>query len=250
MTLWLANPEKFRAAPGAVLLDLDNTLYPYDPRHAAALAEVGKKLGRLLAIAPADFDTLFERARHEIKARLGATAASHSRLLYFQRLIELAGLKTQVLTALDLEQTYWRSFLTRARLFDDALEFLDDLRLRGIQVVIVTDLTAQIQFRKIVHFGLDHYIDYVVTSEEAGTDKPAPAPFDLALEKLGPLPAPIPIWIIDDKPPTGLAAAGALGRAVQIQKRHANVEPCQPPADATFESFAELRGLLGKINSR
>ena len=33
----------------------------------------------------------------------------------------------------------------------------------SIPMVIVTDLTAQVQFRKIVYFGLDHRFDFVVT---------------------------------------------------------------------------------------
>jgi putative hydrolase of the HAD superfamily len=60
-------------------------------------------------------------------------------------------------------------------------ELLDDLRRLGIPTAIVTDLTAQIQFRKVVYFGLDHYFDYIITSEEAGHDKPHQAPFKLAL---------------------------------------------------------------------
>ena len=43
---------------------------------------------------------------------------------------------------------------------------------------IVTDLTAQIQFRKIVYFGLDHYFDHMVTSERQ-YDKPREEPLRL-----------------------------------------------------------------------
>ena len=43
-------------------------------------------------------------------------------------------------------------------------------------------------FRKIIFFGLEQYFDYVVTSEEAGIDKPSKAPFELALKKLDLLP--------------------------------------------------------------
>src|SRR5262245_11891689 len=163
--------EKFAVRPAAALVDLDDTLYEYRISHEAALEHVCEKAERLLSIAPGDFLALYEQARKQVKERLGPTAASHNRLLYFQRVIEIAGLKTQILTSLDLEQTYWRCFLTRARLFDDVLEFFDDLRLLGIPAVIVTDLTAQIQFRKLVHFGLDQHVDFVVTSEEAGIDK-------------------------------------------------------------------------------
>jgi putative hydrolase of the HAD superfamily len=53
----------------------------------------------------------FKDARNEIKKRLGTVASSHSRLLYMQRAIEKLGLGTRILLVLDLEQTYWRTFL-------------------------------------------------------------------------------------------------------------------------------------------
>lgn len=37
-----------------------------------------------------------------------------------------------------------------AVLFDEVKELLDDVRLMGLPTAIVTDLTAQIQFRKVV----------------------------------------------------------------------------------------------------
>jgi putative hydrolase of the HAD superfamily len=244
MALMVASPDKLNVLPGAVLLDLDNTIYPYEPSHEVALARVREKAERLLSIPHGDFDTLYARARAEVKARLGNTAASHSRLLYFQRLIELAGFKTQVIIALDLEQTYWRNFLSHAEPFDDALEFLDDMRLLGIPIIVVTDLTAQIQFRKIVHFGLDHYIDYVVSSEEAGADKPALAPFELALAKVGLISGPI--WVIGDDAATDIKGAAALKTAVAIQKCHTGVKRSDA-VDLTFDAFAELRGMLARL---
>ena len=245
MTLSIRSAEKFAALPAAVLLDLDNTLYPYEASHRSALKQVREKCEGLLAIAPQNFDSLFSQARTEVKARLGRTAASHSRLLYFQRLIELAGLKTQVLTALDLEQTYWRSFLAHAHLFDDVVEFLDDMRQLATPIVIVTDLTAQIQFRKLIHFGLDHYVNYVVTSEEAGADKPARAPFELALNKIGVIAGSI--WMIgdDDCDVSGPAAVGSI---ISIQKVSRSTGHPANLADATFETFADLRALVAKLN--
>jgi putative hydrolase of the HAD superfamily len=67
-----------------------------------------------------------------------------------QRMLEILGLGSQVLWSLDLENTYWRTFLTNSRLFDNIKELLDDIRLLGIPTAIITDLTAQIQFRNIV----------------------------------------------------------------------------------------------------
>ena len=62
------------------------------------------------------------------------------------------GLGSQVFLAVEYEQIYWRSFLSKDVLFDNLTDFLDDLRLYNIPSVIVTDLPAKIQFRKIIYF--------------------------------------------------------------------------------------------------
>lgn len=243
----LINAACFDQAPDAILFDTDNTLYHYEPAHEAAMKAVRDKVTRTLLITPSQFDAAFEQARKEIKARLNHTASSHSRLLYMQRMLEILGLGSQVLRALDFEQTYWRTFLSNAVLFDDVKELLDDLRLFGIATAIVTDLTAQIQFRKIVYFGLDHCFDYIITSEEAGFDKPHPAPFQIALEKINP--KKNCIWMVGDNPVNDIQGAKENINAVTIQKVHQGVvvgEGKMTP-DCIIHSFAELRKLLKSV---
>ena len=160
--------EAFREPPNCVLLDLDNTLYDYAPCNGAGMAAARALAQKLLSIAAADFDGCFADARLEIKARLGATGASHNRLLYFQRTLERAGFSSQPFASLQLEQAYWRAYLDSAVLFEQVHEFLDDLRIAAVPVVVVTDLTAQIQLRKLTVLGLDSLIDWIVTSEESG----------------------------------------------------------------------------------
>ena len=48
----------------------------------------------------------------------------------------------------------------------------------------MSDLTAHIQYRKIQKLNIGKYIDFIVTSEESGREKPHAYPFMLALEKL------------------------------------------------------------------
>ena len=241
------NHERFTRLPDAFLFDTDNTLYPYDPAHAAAQSAVREKVAKTFSISQDDFDTAFNKARTEVKSRLKHTASSHSRLLYLQRMLEIMGLGSQVLLALDFEQTYWRTFLSNAILFDGVKELLDDVRLLGIPTAIVTDLTAQIQFRKVVYFGLDHYFDYIVTSEEAGFDKPHEAPFQIALKKMQP--KGDCIWMIGDNPINDIRGGREKINAVTLQKIHAGVEagtgPCEP--DAIFTGFDELRSLIKEI---
>jgi HAD superfamily hydrolase (TIGR01549 family) len=244
------HPERFDRLPDAILFDTDNTLYAYDPAHDAALEAVREKVSRNLSIPPNVFDRAFSQARGEVKARLKHTASSHSRLLYLQRMLEIVGLGSQMLLALDLEQTYWRTFLSHSVLFDDVKELLDDLRLMGIPTASVTDLTAQIQFRKLVYFGLDRYFDYIVTSEEAGCDKPNTAPFEIALAKMRP--GGNCIWMIGDNPVNDIHGARTAIGAVTLQKLHDGVELgiAQNAPDAAFHSFAEVRKLLASIENQ
>lgn len=241
------NKGCFDRLPDAILFDTDNTLYPYDPAHEAAQCAVRDKVVSMFSVKPDDFDTAFKEARHQVKTRLHHTASSHSRLLYLQRMLEIMGLGSQVLLALDFEQTYWRTFLSNAILFDDVKELLDDLRLLGIPTAIVTDLTAQIQFRKVVYFGLDHYFDYIVTSEEAGFDKPHEAPFQIALEKMRP--KGDCIWMIGDNPINDIRGAREKINAITLQKIHDGtpVGTGKDTPDAVFSEFSELRRLIARL---
>jgi HAD superfamily hydrolase (TIGR01549 family) len=230
--------------PSVVLFDLDNTLYEYEPSHVAALAAVQAKVGRELGVPAPAFDRFFSQAKTEVKCRLTGLASEHSRLLYFQRMIEIIGLRTQPLLALDLEQTYWRAFMARSTLFAGVRDFLDELELLGIQRALVTDLTAQIQFRKLVYFQIEGLFEAVVTSEESGREKPDPAGFRLALEKLGSPKGPI--WMIGDDLKKDMLGAKKALSATTIMK----VEPRFLPqrasdgVDAVFDDFRTLLAML------
>ena len=230
--------------PKAVIFDTDNTLYPYLPAHNEATLAVEEKVEKQLGIDKVIFRAEFKKAREEIKNRLGNVASSHSRLLYMQKTIEKLELGTRILTTLDLEQTYWRTFLSNCRLFPEVLDFIQLLRSKGIITANITDLTAQIQFRKLVYFGLDEFFDYVVTSEEAGADKPDKMPFKVALEKLQL--DPENIWMIGDNPKTDMVGAGEMGM-IKIQKFHNGVKVINSgmaKPDLVFSNYSELISLI------
>ena len=233
--------------PKAIIFDTDNTLYPYILSDEPATKAVEKKAEQLLNISQTKFREVFREARKQIKDQLKDTASSHSRLLYFQRTIELLGFGTQIFMTLDLEQTYWRTFLSQSKLFTSVKEFLMDIKSDGITTAIVTDLTAQIQFRKIVYFQLDSYFDYVVTSEEAGFDKPHDETYQIAIEKLGI--EPEDIWMIGDNPIADIAGANKFNM-VTVQKLHAGVEHSskgETSPNLAFHDYSELRKLWGKL---
>ncbi len=233
--------------PEAVIFDTDNTLYPYEPAHMAATRAVEAKVESTLGIKKEIFSAKFKEARQETKNRLGSIASSHSRLLYLQRTIEKLELGTRILIVLDLEQTYWRTFLINCKLFSGVLDFVQLLKSKGIATANITDLTAQIQFRKLVYFGLDEYFDYVVTSEEAGKDKPSREPFQLALEKLQV--AEEKVWMIGDSAENDIYGAKKNFQMTTLQKIHKGVKVSngQYASDVSFNHYSELVKLLADL---
>ena len=157
--------------PKTVIFDVDNTLYFYAPAHRDAIKAVEEKVVEILGVKIEEFKQAYNESWEEIKERLGNVVSPHSRLLYIQSTIEKLGLGARILLTLDLEQTYWRTFLNNCKLFPGVLDFLQLLKNKGIITANVTDLTSKIQFRKLICFGLDEFFDYVVTSEEVDRDK-------------------------------------------------------------------------------
>ena len=239
--------NKFQKLPDAILFDLDNTLYEYDPAHQAAQSAVKNKMIQMFSLSAKDFDETIGKAKKYTKDRLQGTASSHSRLLYFQRMLELMGTGSQILYALDFEQTYWRTFLAHATLFEGVLELLEEIRLIEIPIAIVTDLTAQIQFRKILYFNLDSYFDYIITSEEAGCEKPNDIIFKLALNKLN-VQNNANIWMIGDHPERDIQGARNAIDAITLQKIHTKVVPRQ--TDASFNHYSDLVKLIKNLSEK
>ena len=243
----ILSPTIFKQLPDAILFDIDNTLYSYKEPHETALEAVKDKAMKTFSIKSNEFDEAFIEARSAVKKRLVNVASSHSRLLYMQKTLEFLGLGSQILNSLDLEQTYWRVFLRNAELFENVKELLDDIRLLGIPTAVVTDLTAQIQFRKMVYFGLDQYFDFIVTSEEAGKDKPDNGPFDIALQKINPKGGCI--WMIGDHPEKDILGSKETIGAITLQKLDevANQKEKEIKADLIFNNYAEIRKLINEL---
>lgn len=164
-----------------VLLDLDNTLYGYEAAHQPAIETTLQHLSQSWNVSSEDVQDAYKKARKKFNTRLAGTAASHHRLLYFQGLCERVE-QNPLRWALEAYELYWNTFLDHITLYPEALSFLDMLQTQGKQAAIVTDLTAHIQFRKLAKLGIQNVT--LVTSEEAGHEKPHQAPFQLALTKL------------------------------------------------------------------
>lgn len=201
----------------AVIFDLDNTLYDYDTCNIIAEDVLYKTISGELGISYECACDSVKRAKENVKKNLGIeVASSHNRLLYMQDVCEQLG-KNPLKYAMHFYNAYWGTLLREMRLFDYVDPFINSLRDKGIQVGVLTDLTAHIQYRKIVTLGLAEKIDYLVTSEEAGAEKPSYKMFKLMLDKLNILPGEA--LMIGDSQPKDIEGALSVGmQAVKFEK--------------------------------
>lgn len=167
----------------AVVFDLDNTIYDYDKCDRYAMEKLKSYCMSTYRISGKSFDNLYEKAKNITKERLGAVGASHNRMLYAQKLMELLSEKP-VSHALELYDIYWDAMLENMEPYGYVLPLFGRLERSGICIAVLTDLTVHIQHRKIRKLGIADHVSVLVTSEEAGKEKPDRAAFCLVLEKL------------------------------------------------------------------
>lgn len=165
-----------------ILLDIDNTLYEYEPLHQIAQSKVFQYVESTFSINTQEVTEAFKSAKLFVKQNTPETASSHNRLLYMQYLCELLNIDS-LSHSMTLYNIYWDTFLEGLKLSDGANAFFE--RYGHLPICLVTDLTAHIQHRKVSQLQLNKWANFMVTSEEAGCEKPHPFMFQLALHKLG-----------------------------------------------------------------
>lgn len=167
----------------AVVFDLDNTIYNYDECHIVAMKQLEEYVCDKYGVNKVDFRKNFELAKDEVKKLLGNTGASHNRMLYMQIFLEKIN-QSPVEDALQLYDIYWSAMLEKMTPFKYVMPLMKQLKHRKIEIGILTDLTAHIQHRKIKKLCITEYIDAIVTSEEAGGEKPSSIAFSRIIQKL------------------------------------------------------------------
>lgn len=189
-----------------ILLDIDNTLYSYEQCHEISIKRVFQHL-KESSVQVENLENIYLEAKRMIHIELAETASSHNRLLYFQKMCEILELNPFDYS-LKLYNIYWDTFFESMNLFDGVEDFFNKVS-STMQICFVTDLTAHIQYRKIDRLGLSKYVNHIVTSEEAGKEKPHPYIFLSALKKLNLQPSEV--LMIGDNFKKDVVGASNLG---------------------------------------
>jgi len=231
----------------AVLFDLDNTLYAYEPAHNAGLEGAKKILKQEINLAYKKFDTLYELSKKEIYRELSGTASAHNKVLHFQRLIEKTHNTVDPRIVLKLYDAYWNNFLKKMKLRKGAMHVLKTLKKQNLKIAIVSDLTTHIQLRKLKKLKIDKYVDILVTSEEAGSEKPHAIMFLLTLNKLNL--KPTEVFFVGDDLIKDMEGANSVGiDSVYLTK--SKVKLANPDYRKPNYVIREITELLDLINSK
>lgn len=166
-----------------VIFDLDDTLYDYESVNKIVLEDLYTYASNLLGISRREFKVAYLCGREETKRLISNCASVHNRLLYCQHALEFLNINSMKYSY-SLYNFYWEQFIDKIELYSGVEEFLQRLKNNGIVVSICTDMTVEIQHRKIQKLRIEEYIDYIVSSEEAGREKPSEIMFDLCLKKM------------------------------------------------------------------
>jgi putative hydrolase of the HAD superfamily len=138
---------------------------------------------------------------------------------------------------LELRRAYWEAYFAGMKADPGCVEFLKMIRGRGVRSAWVSNYATERQILKLNALGLDGLADFLVTSEEAGGEKPDPAPFMLALEKLGKKPEEC--WMVGDDPGDDVEASIRLG----LQGIWFFRDGSTPPGGKTFETVKDWHQL-------
>lgn len=169
----------------AALIDLDDTICNTRPIYDKAIANCTDIFNASTGLGWSldKFTAEYEKARKEVKLFITFSAASSNRAIYFQRMVEKLDSSTNFDLVHDLYNAYYGYVYKNLALFPNATTLLKWLHESGRKIIIVSDGNAHVRIEKIHALRISEYVDYLVSSEEAGVGKPAEQPFLMALNK-------------------------------------------------------------------
>ena len=169
----------------AVIFDLDDTLYgDFKTCDRQGFAVCADYAATHCGVTREAFLSAVFKSKAALQERLPAEPEMHDRVLYMQGALERLGVPA-IRHAEALHDLYWNALYENMKLREGVSELLEALQKKQITTLCCTNMLAAVQMRKLCLLGIADRIDFLVTSEEAGRDKPERPIFELALQKAG-----------------------------------------------------------------
>jgi len=233
-----------------VLFDIDNTLYDFTTGNRLGLGAAAAYALEKFGMDRGDFDSSLRAASDSIISRLGTdNVATHSRIIRFEEMLDEKGLPVFP-HAHELARLYWDTLIASMRPEPGLTALLSLLKMKGVRVGAATNMTSTVQHEKIIALGLSELMDFMVSSESAGFEKPRKEFFLECARRAGCLPEECAF--VGDSERTDAAAAERAGMHGVWYKPLAGMATSKksfapavvdeelaelPPAKYTIESF-------------
>ncbi len=172
----------------AIFFDWFNTLAHYSPPREELESQALKELG--FDISPKDLSYglyLGDKHLYEENARLPIRQRSREEQTKIYAMFQRIILKEKGINATDDQVLKLHSRMLQLNanmqfvLFDDVIDTLKDLKAQSLKLGLLTNLQSEVN-SMCRELGIAAYLDFTVTSAEAGADKPQPPIFLKALE--------------------------------------------------------------------
>ena len=169
-----------------LLFDLDHTLWDFERNSEETLRELYREndLGKGFG-SEDDFLRIYHPINDSLWSAYGQGKITRKEVKYdrFALSLRKVGLVNSELAQYLAEEYVVRS-PRKANLMPGALEVLEILSKTGT-IIIVTNGFNEVQYRKIELSGLSPFVDKIITSENAGYQKPDSRFFDFLLKETG-----------------------------------------------------------------
>jgi putative hydrolase of the HAD superfamily len=226
------------------VFDLDNTVYKYEPCRIAAENAFFLYARSSVGIKLSESRKAYNSARLRVHDRVRG-ASRHDRRLYFIEYLRVLGLKSDPQFVTEANNHYWFSYFEKMKLASDVESFIIQARLRNILIALVTDLTSEIQYRKLLSLNIHNLFDVVITSQETELEKDSGQPYKLLLSNIREKAKFSTVWFIGDSAqdfPAKFPAENLLFFISPFSdlKTHSNA--------IRLNSFHDLNKLLAKLS--
>lgn len=223
----------------AVIFDLDNTLVDFMSMKRLAvdaaidaMIDAGLTLDR--AGAERDILAIYEREGIEYQRVFDDFLEAHLGEVDYR--ILAAGIVA-----------YRRAREAALVLYPHVTSTLMTLMKRGLRLAVVSDAPRREAWLRLCYLNLHHVFDAVVTFEDTGERKPSPAPFRLALERLGV--APEEALMVGDWPERDVVGAMQAGLRTAFARYGDTFGTEHSGADFDLSDAQAILAIIGELNA-
>ena len=215
----------------SVIFDVDNTLYDFTYSNGLALNALKEYSKENFGWTAEEFDEKHLAVQREIYEQLGYNGSCRDRMLRYQKMLEQSSLPLFP-HAVKMYEMYWSTLMNTMRLSEGMSDVIKALKEKGLKIGIGSDMVPYTQMLKLELMKVLQYFDFMVTSEEAGEEKPSPKIFNMCIEKAGCLPSEC-LFIGDDLKKDYYGALSAGMKALWFNASNKKIEDAENIAQIT-----------------